>query len=87
MDKKVKILKALAHPLRIEIVTLLSTSGELCVCVLQNTFDVKQSNLSQHLKILKEADILESRKDAAWIYYKLKNQKIVPFMNQLNDLE
>ena len=68
MDKKVKLLKALAHPLRIEIVKLLSYEEEICVCVLQDKFDVKQSNLSQHLNILKEADILDTRKDAAWVF-------------------
>ena len=66
IDKKVKVLKALADPLRIGIVKILNCEEE--ICVLQDKFDVKQSNLSQHLNILKEADILDTRKDAAWVF-------------------
>ncbi|MGL6167468.1 MAG: ArsR/SmtB family transcription factor, partial [Fusobacteriaceae bacterium] len=49
------ILKALAHPLRLEIIKLLSDKQCLCVCKIQDYFDATQSNLSQHLKILKDA--------------------------------
>ncbi len=66
IDKKVKVLKALADPLRIGIVKILNCEEE--ICVLRDKFDVKQSNLSQHLNILKEADILDTRKDAAWVF-------------------
>ncbi len=84
MDKELKIFKALAHTLRMDIINLLSESGELCVCVIQDKFKVSQSNLSQHLKILKEATILNSRKEGGWVYYSLKNKIISDILKQLN---
>ncbi|WP_407536665.1 metalloregulator ArsR/SmtB family transcription factor (plasmid) [Cetobacterium somerae] len=62
MEKEIKILKALAHPLRLDIIKLLIINENLCVCKIQEAFNIGQSNLSQHLKILKDAKILNSKK-------------------------
>ncbi|WP_461614515.1 ArsR/SmtB family transcription factor [Clostridium sp. Marseille-QA1073] len=80
MENQVKIFKALAHPIRLKIITKL-VQGELCVCKLNEDVDFSQSNLSQHLRILKEANILNARKDGMWIYYSIKNNKILDILN------
>jgi len=80
MENQVKIFKALAHPIRLKIITKL-VQGELCVCKLNEDVDFSQSNLSQHLRILKEANILNARKDGMWIYYSIKNNKILELLN------
>lgn len=80
MENQVKIFKALAHPIRLKIITKL-VQGELCVCKLNEDVDFSQSNLSQHLRILKEADILNARKDGMWTYYSIKNNKILDILN------
>ena len=85
MEKEVKILKALAHPLRLEIIKLLSNEESLCVCKIQDFFNATQSSLSQHLKILKEAEILDSKKSGGWVYYNLKNKKVIEVINILKD--
>lgn len=85
MDKEIKILKALAHPFRLEIIKLLAEKGEMCVCNIQDTFGSTQSNLSQHLKVLKEADILYSRKEGGWVHYSLKNKKVMDVLNILKE--
>lgn len=80
MENQVKIFKALAHPIRLKIITKL-VQGELCVCKLNEDVDFSQSNLSQHLRILKEANILNARKDGMWTYYSIKNNKILDILN------
>uniref|UniRef100_A0A7C5V5K6 ArsR family transcriptional regulator n=1 Tax=Caldicellulosiruptor owensensis TaxID=55205 RepID=A0A7C5V5K6_9FIRM len=71
-EKLSKIFKALAHPIRIKIVEKLF-EGEKCVCELSEFVEHSQPNLSQHLKILKEAGIVEHRKIGQNIHYKIKN--------------
>lgn len=62
--------RALADPLRIQIIELLRNQ-ELCVCELCDKIDVSQSKLSFHLKNLKEANLVHSRQEGRWIYYSL----------------
>lgn len=63
-------LQALAEPTRLQIVEQLA-GGECCVCDLQGALDAAQSRLSFHLKKLKEAGILEDRREGRWAYYSL----------------
>ena len=62
--------RALADPLRLQIIELLR-SQELCVCELCEKLNVNQSKLSFHLKNLKEANLLSSRQQGRWMYYRL----------------
>ncbi len=72
----VKICKALGHPLRYKIVKFLA-DGPHCVCELNEDVEFSQSNLSQHLKILREAGLLESEKVGLRIFYRLRNENVV----------
>lgn len=74
-DMYVRIYKALAHPIRIKIVRTLR-EGPLCVCTLNENVEFSQSNLSQHLKILKDAGILKSEKDSIRILYSIKDDEV-----------
>lgn len=85
MESKVKILKALAHPIRLKIIDKL-VDGELCVCKLNEDVEFSQSNLSQHLKILKEADILSSRKEGMWTYYRISNDNVLELIAMIEKL-
>ena len=75
-DLEVKIFKALGHPLRLRIVKKL-IGQNLCVCELNEDVEFSQSNLSQHLKILRDAGILVSEKKGLNIHYAIKNEKII----------
>lgn len=81
----VKIFKALAHPIRIKIVKSL-IPGALCVCELNENVDFTQSNLSQHLKILKDAGILKSEKDGLKIMYSLKDERVINLLNIVENI-
>lgn len=62
--------QAVAEETRLRIVQLL-TSGERCVCELQDELDAAQSRLSFHLKKLKDAGVVDDRRDGRWVYYSL----------------
>jgi ArsR family transcriptional regulator len=69
------VFKALAHPTRIQIVKLLM-DGELCVCDILPNIDSEQSNTSQHLTILKNQGVVESKKDGAKVIYSIKHTEV-----------
>lgn len=62
--------RALSDPLRLEILQHLRQQ-ELCVCDLCDRIQVNQSKLSFHLKTLKDAELVKSRQQGRWIYYRL----------------
>ena len=75
-------LKALADARRLEIVHLLMTRGEMCVCELMAAFGVSQSNVSFHLRSLKNAGLVNSRKAGKWMYYSLNREAFDNFGEQ-----
>ena len=72
-ENKVKILKAIGEINRIKILELLST-GEKCACVILESFKFTQPTLSHHMKVLLDCNIVTSRKDGKWSYYKINNE-------------
>jgi len=68
--KSVDIFKALADENRLRIISLLLTK-ELCVCEIEASLEMSQSNVSRHLTKLKTSGIVDSRKDSQWVYYKV----------------
>lgn len=81
---EVKLFKALAHPIRLQVVKSL-LDKDLCVCEINECVTFSQSNLSQHLKILKEAGIVESSKDGLKVNYHISHPKIEELL-QLADV-
>src|SRR5213592_3226914 len=63
--------RALADPTRVAIVNRLSGADELCVCDLTAAFDLSQPTISHHLKVLRDAGLVESSRRGTWAYYRL----------------
>jgi ArsR family transcriptional regulator, arsenate/arsenite/antimonite-responsive transcriptional repressor len=63
--------KALSDPTRIAIVNQLSAADEVCVCNLTAAFDLSQPTISHHLRILRDAGLVESTRRGTWAYYRL----------------
>ena len=70
------VLKSLAHPTRLRIVEQLSR-GEKCVQDLHEVIGTDMSTVSRHLSVLKNHDIVDSRRDKTFIYYRLKNKFVL----------
>ncbi|HRA20063.1 MAG TPA: metalloregulator ArsR/SmtB family transcription factor [Anaerolineae bacterium] len=73
----VAIAKALADPVRLQIVDLLRAQGAaVCVCDLQPRFDITQPTLSHHLKRLREAGLVTVERRQQWAYYSLVSERM-----------
>ena len=68
--------KALADPTRVAIINSLSAADEVCVCNLTDAFELSQPTISHHLKILREAGLVESTRRGTWAYYRLVPESI-----------
>jgi ArsR family transcriptional regulator len=64
------VAKALGDPVRLQLVDVLRKhAGTVCVCELVPLFDISQPTLSHHLKILRQAGIVDSERRGLWAYY------------------
>jgi len=79
-------LRALTDETRIEIISRLRHGGELCGCDFDKMFDKSQSTISRHLKKLKDADIIESRKEGVKVMYKIKDSYIFKLLAVLDNV-
>lgn len=79
------LLKALAHPRRLEIVHLLRDQ-ELPVTDIHQMLDLPQANISQHLMILRDAQLVLTRREGKQIFYKLADPRIVKASDLLRQL-
>lgn len=70
MKDYLAVMKALSDPNRVRALCALR-GGELCVCQLIYLLNLAPSTVSKHLSILHQADLVESRKDGRWVYYRL----------------
>ena len=85
MYLKMKILKALSDETRLKILEFLE-DGEKCVCEIVPYIGTSQSNVSQHLRILKEANIVTDRKEGRSIYYSVIDENIFPCLETLEKI-
>ena len=70
VDPDVRLFQALADPTRLAIVRELAAS-EACACDLTSCCDVRQPTVSHHLKVLREAGVVETERRGTWIWYRL----------------
>src|SRR3954449_12727659 len=68
------LLKALADPVRLRLLSLVAShaEGEACVCDLNDAFELSQPTISHHLKVLHESGLLERSKRGVWVYYRIQ---------------
>ena len=72
MDIFLKSIGALNDETRVKLLKFINIHGVCCVCDLEKSFDMIQSRLSRHLKILKEAGFLKLERDGRWAYYSVR---------------
>ena len=74
IETAARALKSIAHPLRLKILCVLG-ENEICVQDIVDTVGTSQSNISQHLAILRDKGVLQTRKDANRVYYRVGDQR------------
>lgn len=80
-----QLLKALSHPKRLEIIHLLRDQ-ELSVSQIQSMLDLPQANLSQHLIVLRDAKVVQTRRDGKQIYYQLAHKNFIKASDLLREI-
>lgn len=82
------LLHALSDPTRLQMITLLAEHpGEVCVCDITASFDLDQSTISHHLRLLREAGVIECVRHGVWVYYFLKAGALEPVKHLLKRWE
>lgn len=63
--------KALSDPVRLRLLSFVASheGGEACVCDLAGPFDVSQPTISHHLRVLREAGLIDCERRGTWVYY------------------
>ena len=74
MKHLAQTIKALSDPIRLRIVLLLQTEGQLCVCDLMAVLKLPQSTVSRHLAYLKRSCWVDTRREGVWMHYTLSRE-------------
>jgi ArsR family transcriptional regulator len=69
-----RVFKALGDPVRLRLLSLIAShaGGEACVCDLTDAFDLTGPTISHHLKVLREAGIIDGERRGTWVYYRVQ---------------
>ncbi|MDX1447737.1 MAG: metalloregulator ArsR/SmtB family transcription factor [Acidimicrobiia bacterium] len=80
------VLKVLADPARLRIVSMLATAvdGEVCVCDMTDPLDLSQPTVSHHMKVLREAGFIESERRGKWVYHRLVPDRLADVRHALS---
>lgn len=85
IDRASRSLKAISHPLRLKILCVLG-SKEVSVQDIVDCVGTSQSNISQHLAILRDKGILTSRKDANRVYYRVGDHRTLRLISMMQEV-
>ncbi len=66
--------KALCDPVRLRLLSLIAShqGGEACVCELTGAFELTGPTISHHLKVLREAGLIDGERRGTWVYYRVR---------------
>ncbi len=78
------LLKVLGHPARLQIVEILARE-DTCVCELMPQVGLEQSNLSQHLKLLRKHGVVTARREGTRVVYQLTNRSLVKLISAASE--
>jgi ArsR family transcriptional regulator len=81
------VFRALADPIRLELLALIAARGPICVCHLEEALSYRQSRVSKHLGVLRRAGLVSSRRDGSWAYYTAESEALEIAREFLADLE
>lgn len=85
IEQASRSLKAMAHPLRLKILCILGNE-EVSVQDIVECVGTSQSNISQHLAILREKGVLRTRKDANRVYYRVGDERILTLIGMMREV-
>lgn len=84
-ENEIKITKALTHPTRIAILDILR-DGEQCVCHMEAVLGLRQAYISQQLMVLRDAGLIQDRRDGWNIYYRIVHPEIYKVLDAVRQM-
>lgn len=85
IEQASRAMKAMSHPLRLKILCVLGDQ-EVSVQEIVDSVGTSQSNISQHLAILRDKGVLRTRKDANRVYYRIADPRILKLISMMRDV-
>ena len=85
IETAARALKAISHPLRLKILCVVGDQ-EVCVQDIVEAVGTSQSNISQHLAILRDKGVLQTRKDANRVYYRVADQRTLQLIGLMREV-
>ena len=85
IEQAARALKAIAHPLRLKILCVVG-EREACVQEIVDAVGTSQSNISQHLAILRDKEVLVARKDANRVYYRVGDARTLQLVGMMREV-
>jgi len=75
-ERMAAIVKAVAHPARLQLLSIIKSSGEACACDLTEPVGLSQPTVSHHLKILTEAGLIEREQRGTWAWFSVNSDRL-----------
>lgn len=75
-DRIAVLLKALADPTRLRLMSIIAAADEACVCDLTAPFAVSQPTISHHLRVLREAGLVDAERRGTWVWYRARPEAL-----------
>ena len=85
IERACQAVKGLAHPIRLKVLCVLG-DREMPVNDLAAACETSQSNISQHLSILRQSGILTTRKEANFVHYRINDHRMIQLMTLMRDI-
>ncbi len=85
IEQAARAMKAMSHPLRLKILCVIG-SGEVSVQDIVEAVGTSQSNISQHLAILRDKNVLRARKDANRVYYRVSDERTLQLIGMMREV-
>lgn len=84
LQESSEVLRALSHPLRLQILEFIDQNDTINVNKIYNTLNLEQSITSQHLRILRLAGLVETERDGKFIHYSIDYDKVMNAVSAIN---
>jgi ArsR family transcriptional regulator len=85
IETAARALKAISHPLRLQILCVVGDQ-EVCVQDIVEAVGTSQSNISQHLAILRDKGVLQTRKDANRVFYRVSDRRTLQLIGLMREV-
>ena len=80
------VFRALADPTRLRILKAISYMGELCECNIVPVFGLSQPTVNYHLKVLREAGLVQSERRGQWVYHQVNQKAVLGTVRDLTEI-